>query len=361
MEAIWAELSKPLPPNIDTQHSSPSGVTPERRKQLSRELDSCEFGHLAEGRANVVFTIATKDPAEPFKGTLLRVPKATPGVTPCDYDTLQRFHEEWVETRVGREHIVPQLLISISPRVAEVLNAKRDKHDGSVIQAGHAMLIQDMSPSPDYLGLEFKPKWLAQSPLAPADATRCRTCAREAYRNSKDLAKGKKKTVSAPICPLGFMHRDPAVVRSTIDRLAPTWSGRDRERLGAALRSSGLLERLRALQVEGDPDRALFDAPGHPPFGLAMTLRDCSCFVRVPRDGRSEVVIKLADVDKKNWREKQTYWQDSHHNLVRNGWYTGQEVPPMETACVLRLDYCLANGIADIPAPFRQRLASRSS
>ncbi|KAI1490652.1 inositol-pentakisphosphate 2-kinase-domain-containing protein [Biscogniauxia mediterranea] len=359
MRAIWDELSKPLPNGTEPEKAKPV-ITPEAREDLNSVLNKYDYEYLAEGRANVVFIIkGTGGPGVPkglFEGTLLRVPKMTPGVTPCDYETLQNFHERLVEVRVGREHIVPQLLVKISENVANILNAKRNKDDGSVIKPGHAMLIQDMSPSPDHLAIEFKPKWLAQSPIAPPDATRCRTCAREAFRNSQKLAKGKK--ISVPICPLGLMHKNRAVVMSTMDRLAPEWSERDKERLADALKESGILERLLLLQKEGDPERALFINPWDAHFGLAMTLRDCSCFIRMPVDTSKPVMIKLADVDKKNWQEKQTYWQDSHKNLVLNGWYRGEEKiqPPLETACVLRLEHCLANGIQDIPPPFRKRL-----
>ncbi|RYP57880.1 hypothetical protein DL770_010558 [Monosporascus sp. CRB-9-2] len=373
MEAIWEKLSRPLPASGSDAESI---ITPETRQRLVDALDKYDFEYVAEGRANVVFGI--RDPPEDdggptvprgqFEATLLRVPKATPGVTPCDYTTLQRFHEDLVERRVGRENLVPQVLVAISPGLAERLNAARananggrgrgrrkdgsggDGHDGhgdgndsrSVIRPGAAMLIQDMGPAPGYRTFEFKPKWLTQSPLAPPGATRCRTCARETFRNRQMLKKGAAVEVSAPMCPLGLVHDDPAVVAATVERLAPAdWSRRDRERLAAALRAPGnnVLDRLRDLQVEGDPPpgRALFDSPGDPGFGLAMTLRDCSCFVRLPvnEDDDAPVVIKLADVDKKNWQEKQTYWQESHRRLVEQGFYEGKEDPPMETHCVL--------------------------
>ncbi|KAG4219357.1 hypothetical protein PC116_g32163 [Phytophthora cactorum] len=142
---------------------------------------------------------------------------------------------------------------------------------------------------------------------------------------------------------------------STIDRLAPDWSERDRVRLAEALRESGVLERLRDLQEEGDSGDALFTRPSDANFGLSMTLRDCSCFVRMPIKEGEPVIIKLADVDKKNWLQKQSYWQKRHDDLVMGGWYDGSESPPIETACVLRLEYCLKRGL-EIPPAFRARL-----
>ncbi|KAK7749061.1 Inositol-pentakisphosphate 2-kinase [Diatrype stigma] len=400
MESIWEKLSKPLPSSRDAEPEPV--VTPALRESLTALLDRYEFEYLAEGRANVVFSIrdtaeadlggtgtgaGTGAPAPPspppvgqFRGTLLRVPKTTPGVTPCDYATLQRFHEEAVERRVGREHVVPQILVSISQGLADRLDAglRRDStrsgghdHDddheketitatAAVIHPGPAMLVQDMGPSEAYpLALEFKPKWLAQSPLAPPGATRCRSCAREALRNAQKITAAASAAAGTPpppppVCRLGLIHDDPAIFRATVDEIvapwavAERWSEHDRARLAAGLRASGVLERIRDLQVSGDPapGKALFEGPSDPDFGLAMTLRDCSCFVRMTattaaaaagddhHDGAG-VVVKLADVDKKNWHEKQTYWQTSHRNLVKGGWYEGKEDPPMETHCLL--------------------------
>ncbi|KAI8634561.1 inositol-pentakisphosphate 2-kinase-domain-containing protein [Xylariaceae sp. FL1651] len=343
MEAIWRKRSKPTL-KTDRHYDGDLESTALRQcEDLINTPGQLDFKYVAEGRANVVFSIwESKDPAAQkgrFEGTLLRVPKATQGITPCDYKTLHDFHENQVEVQVGPEHLVPQTLINISADVASTLNAKRNKNkdDDSVIQAGYAMLIQDMSESPGYSVLEFKPKWLAQSPIAPPGATRCRTCAREAFRNSQRVKAGKAVTV--PICPLGLLHEDHAVVTYTIARLAPEWTKRDRERLADALKESRILEKLRELQTKGDPGSALLDNPSDPAFGLAMTLRDCSCYVRMPLDVEKDVEIKLADVDKKNWEEKQSYWQESHWNLVNNGWYTGegQDEAHIDTACVLNL------------------------
>ncbi|KAI0115105.1 inositol-pentakisphosphate 2-kinase-domain-containing protein [Daldinia grandis] len=364
LKDVWSELSKPLPAGLGAKHIGPA-LTPKELYELSYILHRSEFTHLAEGRANAVFSIREpKDPTVPsgfFRGTLLRVPKATPDVTPCDYETLQDFQEKFVDVHVGRQHIVPQILIQIPQAVADALNFKRDnalrakgvRGDQSIIQAGYAMLVEDMGPSPEYIALEFKPKWLAQAPMAPENAARCRTCAREALRNGKLRKRGHK--ITTPVCPLGLLHENHAVVMSTIDQLAPKWSERDRARLAKALRESGVLERLRDLQEEGDSGDALFTRPSDANFGLSMTLRDCSCFVRMPIDENAPVIIKLADVDKKNWLQKQSYWQKRHDDLIMGGWYDGSESPPIETACVLRLDYCLKRGL-EVPPAFRARL-----
>ncbi|KAI8949972.1 inositol-pentakisphosphate 2-kinase-domain-containing protein [Xylaria longipes] len=339
MEAMWKEQSKPISQGSPRRNGDLGANTLKECECLVNNPQKVDFKYVAEGRANAVFSIWESENATASKGrfesTLLRVPKATLGVKACDYETLQAFHENQVEGRVGRQHLVPQALIRISAEVAGILHKKRNKVDDSEIRAGYAMLIQDMSASPGYSVLEFKPKWLAQSPIAPPNAKRCRTCAREAFRNNQKRAKGQ--AVSTPICPLGLVHEDPAVVVDTIKRLTPQWTASNQRRLSDAFERSGILKKLRELQTKGDPDRALLDDPSDPDFGLAMTLRDCSCYVRMPANLDEDVEIKLADVDKKNWQAKQAYWQKSHWNLVNNGWYTCEEQvdTPIVTKCVL--------------------------
>ncbi|KAJ2986695.1 hypothetical protein NUW58_g4905 [Xylaria curta] len=339
MEGIRRLQSKPTSQGSPHHDKDGEFSTIRMNEDLINDTQNVDFEYVAEGRANIVFSIwESKGPTASkgrFEGILLRVPKATPGVTPCDYETLQEFHENQVEDRVGRQHLVPQTLIQLSREVAAILHKKRNKVDDSEIRAGYAMLIQDMSASPGYSVLEFKPKWLAQSPIAPLDAKRCRTCAREAFRNHQKYAKGQ--VVSVPICPLGLVHEDPAVVMATIKRLALGWTEQDQKRLSQAFERTGILKKLRKLQTMGDRGRTLLDDPSDPDFGLAMTLRDCSCYVRMPTDPSKDVEIRLADVDKKNWKEKQTYWQESHWNLVNNGWYTCEEQvdTPIVTNCIL--------------------------
>ncbi|KAI1823558.1 inositol-pentakisphosphate 2-kinase-domain-containing protein [Xylaria intraflava] len=336
MEAIWKLRSKPTAQS-GVHHDKDN--TLREYERLINSPQKVRFEYVAEGRANVVFSIwELKGPTVSkgrFEGALLRVPKDTPGVTPCDYKTLNDFHENEIQDRVGHQNLVPQALVHISAEIADILHRQRNKNDKSVIRAGYGMLIQDMSESPGYLAIEFKPKWLAQSPIAPSDAKRCRTCAREAFRNSQRQVKGQ--AVLVPVCPLGLVHENPAIIMDTIKRLTPNWAELDQKRLFDAFENSGILKKLRELQTKGDPGRALLDDPSDPNLGLAMTLRDCSCYIRMPVELTRAVEIKLADVDKKNWEEKQTYWQDSHQNLVDNGWYTCEEnvATPIVTDCVL--------------------------
>lgn len=321
-----------------------TGVDLERpeilRKVVEDLITDAKFVYVAEGRANAVFQIIPRQGGHQLDGWLLRAPKEVEGTSPHSYEELQRYREQLVGPRVGPRHLVPQLLVSVPSSANKILNTERDLHSrrrepDSSIAEGYAMLIQDMNPLPGRgdLGLEFKPKWLAQSPIAPKDARRCRTCAREAFRNGEKQAEGKKTT--PPVCPLGLVDSDPAVVLETIQLLAPDWTPEEQDRLQRAFSSSGIFHKLRDLQVQGDPGDTMFTNPQDEDFGLAMTLRDCTCFVRMPKATDGDVEIKLADVDRKNWESKAEYWQHSHTNLVENGYYHGTETPKMETSCLI--------------------------
>ncbi|KAK7965024.1 Inositol-pentakisphosphate 2-kinase [Apiospora saccharicola] len=354
-QSLWHALSGAYDDDADAGRKEAAV-----KRATDRLQDAKTFLHVAEGRANAVFRACDADGQDLLPGGLLRVPKKIEGAHPYDYERLQQFRATMIVPAVGPKHLVPQLLVRVTEAQATAMNETRAQSgkakDASTIKGpGFAMLIQDMTPSPaaGQLGAEFKPKWLAQSPIAPEGAKRCRTCAREAYRNQKALAKANKakqeqdqdgqesnsKPVATPVCPLGLLHDDPDVVLRSIARFAPsTWTSADHERLRRALATSGLLTKLRDVQTRGDPGNTMFDNPEDPGFGLAMTLRDCTCFVRMPKDDEEgEVEIKLADVDEKNWHSKKEYWQKSHNNLVDSGFYHGTEEPHMETSCVLQM------------------------
>ncbi len=66
-----------------------------------------------------------------------------------------------------------------------------------------------------------------------------------------------------------------------------------------------------------------------------MTLRDCSCFVRIPAAEDEPVEARLADLDKKNWAAKLEYWREIERVLLEGGYYMGMEQPRQETDCLL--------------------------
>ncbi|KAH6849782.1 inositol pentakisphosphate 2-kinase-like protein [Chaetomium sp. MPI-CAGE-AT-0009] len=343
-----------------------------------------EFKFVGEGAANVVFEVIAPPGDEHssiFQGYLLRVPKAE--TKAHNYVELQEYWETVVAPLFGHEELVQQRLVKLgSEEVASRLNAtlelkeetRRPDFRGSrVAIAEYGMLVEDMRQRhTDDLTLEFKPKWLAQSRHAPLSATRCRTCAREALRQHSKPHAAKKRT---PLCPLNLLacatsptalaHVTaqlstlapltgvcPASTATTTTTIPPTQQQQQQQRqqrqqreqrqqqqqharLTTWLRTNALLPRLRAAQLAHDDD----DDDGANPsrVALAMTLRDCACFVRVPADAGQAVEAKLGDLDRKNWEAKMGYWREMEGRLVEGGFYEGREegVEGVETDCLL--------------------------
>ncbi|KAF3045235.1 Inositol-pentakisphosphate 2-kinase [Didymella heteroderae] len=223
---------------------------------------------------------------------------------------------------------------------------------GSAAQFG--ILLPNMSTDPGRnITFEIKPKWLAQSPAAPLDAIRCRTCALQFSRG--------KGIPDDYICPLRLSNEesptdgDVAHIRrwatSALSRQLPsdtnarlpqemsldvlvdrvvtyftTGDGRTLllhlKKLQATLDSEGILQRYARPR---DDFNFVYD------LRLAMTLRDCSLFVVVPvRDG--EITSKLADLDFKS-AEKIDDWRDKEAALVDGDWYT--KSPKAHDVCLL--------------------------
>ncbi|BFZ57516.1 Inositol-pentakisphosphate 2-kinase [Savitreella phatthalungensis] len=152
--------------------------------------------------------------------------------------------------------------------------------------------------------LEFKPKWLAQSPDAPADAIVCRTCAVRRMR-SPSSASG--------FCPLDLI----SLRRSDVDRAVQALSAERSWRLSVDSQSAlakllyqnPLLMHLKKLQQEAR-DQA-----------LAMTLRDCSAYVDLEKG-----CIILGDLDRKH-SDKRSQWAATEHELREGAFYYGQPCP----------------------------------
>ena len=189
--------------------------------------------------------------------------------------------------------------------------------------------------------IELKPKWLTQSPSAPPNAIRCRNCARHAYGANKDC-----KTLGSegrrPLCPLKLIHcRDVKCHHDNeqdatcgfctiIDSLLPEAGvptqvyNSQKQQVSKWIRSNDLLPRLQRLQNEAEG------------LELAMTLRDCTCFLRIPaEDAGRGVEAKLGDLDRKNGEAKREYWANLESKLSEGGYYQGTESPRQSTACWL--------------------------
>ncbi|EKG15189.1 Inositol-pentakisphosphate 2-kinase [Macrophomina phaseolina MS6] len=302
------------------------------------------------------------------RDTLLRLKKQMPFYQ--DDETTYSFYINTVADWIPPRHLVQQDLIELGQDIIQECNkelrlqekaGKRDvnRHGKYLHTTSKALILRDMeSHDPDKsLTLEFKPKWLWQSPHAPEGATRCRTCALRAKRNSEGMAESKTHGVQ---CPLSIATGEPSLVKDAIEKLVdnhenyvgcrPPWlqksrrsstfplrkpAPRSREDLIALLQnhfqvrpdgSKGegyrVLEGLRNLQKMLDP-RGILSHPGEPSddFLLAMTLRDCSLYVQVHWDTR-QVESRLGDLDPKVAKGgKLEQWVATEKGLLDGNWY----------------------------------------
>lgn len=281
------------------------------------EYTAIDIYYFAEGAANVVFRITSPrgtplrddDFGEPgtttedgmpkldarLKGKLLRLRKDLPSVAPVSES--HRHFEEQIEPLFPAGSLIEQVLCKVTPQFIEKCNQVlrdneeefgRPKKRWGVYLARdeqHATSITDMTCDDERASTEFKPKWLAQSPSAPPGSKRCRTCALQAMRNVKI----NKTPDVAPrtFCPLTLVAGDRDVLSPSLEPIVARSRGAplctiDLERKALPyLHKLPLLRLLRDLQVQKDRKGILKTDPSNLDFMTAMTLRDCTFFLKV--------------------------------------------------------------------------------
>ncbi|KAH8726536.1 inositol-pentakisphosphate 2-kinase-domain-containing protein [Phaeosphaeriaceae sp. PMI808] len=239
--------------------------------------------------------------------------------------------------------LYPSVMVNLTSK-ANTIALERNR--GSKFQPSErwGILLPDMSPiAGSSITLEVKPKWLTQSPTAPPGAVRCRTCA---------LQVAKPKNTEKYICPLRLVNSSWAPILPWIlarvteqivgDKQVPTQGQKDQilqiGKYVAAFLTKGdgkvLLQHLRFLQSNLDPHgilfrpklnndhtRALFESN----LRLAMTLRDCSLYIKVKYSSSGvenfKLDCKLGDLDFKS-ADKLDDWADKESQLLADEAYT---------------------------------------
>ncbi|KAJ5955627.1 hypothetical protein N7501_009906 [Penicillium viridicatum] len=321
--------------------------------------------YLAEGGANVIYRFVRipvkKDPKRPLsppahdpdhchlhlptqlKGKLLRLRKETPA--DISYTEIVRNFDTIIRPLFNPEELVDQTLIRLPEglltscneqlRTAELNGARPKKRHGSYLclREPFGLLITDMTTAgdPGAILAELKPKWLNQSPSAPATAHRCRTCALREMKNRELQLEGLKEQRS--FCPLDLMSEQyENVLRAT----GLIKGCKDRSRLARILYRNPTLQRLQSLQkTERDVGLQGPSAQSRE-MSLAMTLRDCTMFIKIPHDEKSPVEIRLGDLDLKTGAGgKAGYWRDLETRLIDQGWYRGSNISQDSGECAL--------------------------
>ncbi|KAF3936668.1 hypothetical protein ABW19_dt0209642 [Dactylella cylindrospora] len=190
-----------------------------------------------------------------------------------------------------------------------------------------AFLLEDMSPdiSRGEFLLEFKAKWLVQSPSAPADWKRCRTCALRLRKYAKATRKGKHAEWHG-MCPFDLVSGDINRAKTAVKHILQHPRNKDEklvQRVTEALMNSPQLAILKELQASLDPLGILDADHKSKEFLTAMTLRDCTFYVKV---SPTDIQARLGDFDVKSGEGgKSAYWIRNEKELIDEGWYQGTE------------------------------------
>ena len=244
-----------------------------------------------------------RDPA--LEGKLIRLRKDLPTTMPVNA-SWEHFHRI-ISPLFLESEVVTQTLFKITAQVIKNLNAdlrlqeahrsRASKRHGTYLAEDetHGTLITDMSSDEVNMSLELKPKWLAQSPSAPPGSKRCRTCALTAMRRAKQDHHGTDDLSS--FCPLKLTSSDKVQVVEAVDRILTSSRFLElrREDLRALIADwilqSSLIRRLKQLQIELDPIGVLEGDLVSQSFLTAMTLRDCTLFLKASRPFSADLLV----------------------------------------------------------------------
>jgi inositol-pentakisphosphate 2-kinase len=232
-------------------------------------------------------------------------------------DTIKSLNEELQDQE---RHVFP-----IKGSVQSTAGRPTKRHGTYLANDPHGLLVLDMTPG--HFGeevIEFKPKWLLQSPSAPANSKRCRQCARQAQTDAAHVQHNSTTPTSTNFCPLDLVSENPEEVRLAVRKIESNPA--KARRLTKWLQSTPLLSQLRDVQATMDP-KGVFKADlRSEKFCLAMTLRDCTVFLRLPADETDDknIEARLGDLDLKS-PDKAEYWKKMERKLIEEGWYQGTE------------------------------------
>lgn len=300
-----------------------------------------------------------------------------------NYIDQQRYYRTRIKPILGSHVLHQELVIIRNSGIIDAINEylkcndkkRKDKFMGTAVgQSDWGFLVEDMRPegeplqpdTPEYepcgltladkngLLVEFKPKWLSQSPSAPRNAVRCRQCAKELHSYVMEPDHEKPIPTMAKPCPLTLGRDDGNRVRAeSAYRLLPRLDKLgNSEHLNATLnvlRDEAAFKQLRTAQEENDRVGPLKADKSDTNFSLAMTLRDCTCFAQITRrasrsrNSMQPLKVRFGDFDMKSPSYRLEYWCGLEEDLIKGGFYTADWLfcegayyrPP--TRCVLEL------------------------
>lgn len=228
-----------------------------------------------------------------LKGKLLRLRKQTASNVPYK-EILTNFNTK-IRPLFHADELVDQTLIRLPdhliPHCNELLRAGErngsrplKRHGGYLaLNEPFGLLITDMTicnkSEPGAKLAEFKPKWLLQSPSAPAGAERCRTCALREMKNRDARQFGLKESRS--FCPLDLVSERFENVLRAVAFVKGCGGDYDCGRLARILYRNSTLKNLLSRQKSFREVGLLGPGELSTETSLDMTLRDCTMFIKV--------------------------------------------------------------------------------
>ena len=266
-------------------------VSPSRSPSIESEIFSNDDAYGPGTPPPTEIPMLRIDPL--IQGKLVRLRKDVP--TAISVVEAQDAYEKHIKPYFQDDELVEQVTTHLALSLIERCNTdlhlmesegtRSPKRAGVFLKVsdGCGSLVTDMSPTEDqtFLSFEFKPKWLVQSPSAPAGAKRCRTCALRAMRVAEQSSESVTEKV---FCPLGLLSNEEETVKSTLSGVLDGFGCTRPETLDCAVKflyRHPLIQKLKQLQVELDPKGMLTADVISVDYLTAMTLRDCTLFIKV--------------------------------------------------------------------------------
>lgn len=288
-----------------------------------------EWDYLTEGNANVIFRYTGE--RVDLLDSVIRIRKQTNQSSLITVEKRQQYLSDAVlpALQEARNYVLIGQAIKIDPDFFVSCNEKlqfsqhirpaKYRYSQIFLQETHVVVLPYLKPSKDEMLLEFKPKWLAQSPNAPTDAELCRTCALRAMRSNGLVLEG--------FCPLDLASASPARVMQAMSAVNKEMSWclavPAMSRITAFLLENRLILDLRDAQIRAAND-----------LSLCMTLRDCSLYLLMNKTSQEVVGAWIADFDQKDILAKQSYWTSIEHKLSSEGWYHASTMRMTSSSCL---------------------------
>ncbi|KAJ9658887.1 Inositol-pentakisphosphate 2-kinase [Neophaeococcomyces mojaviensis] len=309
------------------------------------------FTYLTEGAANTIWLIRFSPSSNLYhhdSALVLRLRKNISSTLPMTI--LRTQFEERIAPLFIFDPILllPMHLIKISDGIVQTLNAqlrdleanrqRKEMRQGiyhpSFEAEPYAMLMPNLAHGEGTV-IEFKPKWLVQSPSAPRDAQQCRTCALNAMRRATKRGSGRG---DSGFCPFDLLSSHEKILAGALRQV---WS--DEKTLSAFVKAfrwrvQPALRQLQRLQLdENGVGLEDFRRPDERDFSVAMALRDCSVLLKAvvfAQDGSVQIpLVKFLDLDLKDASGgKVEKWAKMEETLIDSGWYSSQRCPEVQCA-----------------------------